>query len=52
MFAAKAATFIAIWAVVSALYEDQIGKWDWLQKHIGPVELVNFGLISTGLIQS
>lgn len=48
MFAVRVAAFMGIWAVAAALYEDQVGKWDWLQKHIGPVELVNLGLISTG----
>lgn len=48
MFSAKLAIFLTLWGAGWALYIDQVGKWDWLQKHIGSVKLVNFGLLPAG----
>lgn len=32
------------------LYEDQVGRWDWMQRYVGAVKFVNFGVSSGGNI--
>ncbi|XP_003741298.1 ER membrane protein complex subunit 1 [Galendromus occidentalis] len=50
MFELKILLFSIGCLTCSGLFEDQVGKWDWLRKHVGPVKHVNFGTIAGGNI--